>query len=148
MTLDYKSKSPDDTFSLGKRIGQNLVGGEIILLTGDLGAGKTLFTKGLAQGIGIDDQTKVLSPSFTLVNIYRAKLDIIHIDLYRLENDEIFELGLEDYMDRDHIMVVEWAQKATDFFKGDLIEVNIEYLDESSRKISIFSELPWIDMII
>ena len=121
---------------LGIRIGRSLSGGEIILLSGDLGAGKTLLTKGIAEGIGTEEATTVVSPSFTLVNIYKARLDIIHVDLYRLDSDEVYELGLEDFMDRDHIMVVEWAERAREFFQGTIIEVSIEYLGEQSRKIS------------
>jgi len=136
VTTTYISNSPHETLELGTKIGKSLCGGEIVLLSGDLGAGKTLLTKGIAAGIGIEPSTMVVSPSFTLVNIYKAKLDIIHVDLYRLDSDEVYELGLEDFMDKDHIMVVEWAERARDFFQGTLLEVSIEYLGEQSRKIS------------
>ena len=137
MTTAYISNSPQETMELGVRIGRSLSGGEIILLSGDLGAGKTLLTKGIAEGIGTEEATTVVSPSFTLVNIYKARLDIVHVDLYRLDSDEVYELGLEDFMDKDHIMVVEWAERAREFFQGAILEVSIEYLGEQTRKISL-----------
>jgi tRNA threonylcarbamoyladenosine biosynthesis protein TsaE len=134
---EYTSLSPEDTKELGRKIGERLGGGEIVLLHGDLGAGKTLFTKGLALGLGAGTGTAVVSPTFTLVNIYKARLDIVHVDLYRLDSDEIFELGLEDYLDREHVMVVEWAEKARDFFSGAVIDVTFSYTGETSRRIVV-----------
>lgn len=135
----YTSTSPQETFALGKRIGRGLKGGEIILLQGDLGAGKTLFTKGIAAGLESPDP--VVSPSFTLVNIYKARLDIVHVDLYRLESEQVGDLGLEDYMDQEHIVVVEWADVARSYFKGARMDVTIHYVDESSRRITV--DAPW-----
>jgi tRNA threonylcarbamoyladenosine biosynthesis protein TsaE len=131
------TNSPEETRALGRKIGERLSGGEIILLHGDLGAGKTLLTKGIAEGLGAPPKTAVVSPTFTLVNVYEARLDIVHVDLYRLDFDEVFELGLEDYMDRGHVMVVEWAEKAGAFFSGELIDVTIDYAGETSRRITL-----------
>jgi tRNA threonylcarbamoyladenosine biosynthesis protein TsaE len=133
--IECITNSPEETKNLGRRIGESLTGGEIILLHGDLGAGKTLLTKGIALGLGAPEKTAVVSPTFTLVNVYEARLDIVHVDLYRLDFDEIFELGLEDYMDQKHVMVVEWAEKASDFFSGTLLDVTIRSIGESSRRI-------------
>ena len=144
MIVEYISKEPDNTIDLGIRLGRSLTGGELILLNGDLGSGKTLFTKGIAEGLLIDDPSMVVSPSFTLVNIYQARLDIVHVDLYRLDSDEVWELGLEDYMNKEHIMVVEWADRAKDFFKGRIIEVIIEYQGEFSRKFLMKTSIPWV----
>jgi tRNA threonylcarbamoyladenosine biosynthesis protein TsaE len=135
MMIECITNSPEETKELGRKIGERLEGGEIILLHGDLGAGKTLFTKGIAQGLGAPVKTPVVSPTFTLVNVYQARLDIVHVDLYRLDFDEIFELGLEDYMDREHVMVVEWAEKADTFFTGDVLDVTIRNTGESTRRI-------------
>jgi len=140
MIKEFISNSPQDTLNFGTSIGKNLNGGEIILLNGELGSGKTLLTKGIARGLGIDPSNTVVSPSFTLMNIYKARLDIIHADLYRLDSDDVYELGLEDFMDREHIIIVEWAQRSQDFFQGDLIEISIEYLGEQSRKICLKAE--------
>lgn len=133
---EHISNSPEETREFGRNIGKDLHGGEIILLHGDLGAGKTLLTKGIAEGLGIKGSLSVVSPSFTLVNVYKARLDIVHVDLYRLSSDEIHELGLEDYMDKEHVMVVEWAEKAGDFFTGKTLDITIEYISESSRRIA------------
>lgn len=137
---EYISKDPRDTFQLGERIGRQLQGGEIILLNGDLGAGKTLFTKGIAAGLQAHDP--VVSPSFTLVNLYQARLDIVHVDLYRLEANDIGGLGLEDFMDRGHVIIVEWADVARAYFKGPVIDVRIAYLDDHSRRITLEGLLP------
>jgi len=135
----YTTTSVQETRALGERIGRRLKGGEIILLSGDLGAGKTVFTKGVAAGL--ESLDPVVSPSFTLVNIYKARLDIVHVDLYRLDSQEVWGLGLEDYMDQGHIVVVEWGDVARAYFKGDCMQVKIEYLDETSRRITV--DAPW-----
>lgn len=118
MRRKFSSHSPEETTKLGAQIGSLLSGGEIILLNGELGAGKTLFTKGIVEGMEPDTSAIVVSPSFTLVNLYNARLDIIHVDLYRLDSEEIGNLGLEDFMDTDHVIIVEWAQRACGFFGG------------------------------
>jgi tRNA threonylcarbamoyladenosine biosynthesis protein TsaE len=145
MMSEYICHSPQDTKNLGTSLGKLLKGGEIILLHGDLGAGKTLLTKGIAEGLGVEDPSAVVSPSFTLVNIYKAKLDIAHVDLYRLDSDEIYELGLEDYMDQEHVIVVEWAEKVHDFFSGNIVDVSIEYMGESTRKVTLNCQQPPAD---
>ncbi|HOD70940.1 MAG TPA: tRNA (adenosine(37)-N6)-threonylcarbamoyltransferase complex ATPase subunit type 1 TsaE [Deltaproteobacteria bacterium] len=139
------TSSPEQTFELGRKLGGKLIGGEIILLHGDLGAGKTLFTKGIARGLGIEDTSTVVSPSFTLVNIYKARLDIVHGDLYRLDSDAVYELGLEDYMDREHVMVIEWAEKANDFFTGNILDITIERAGETARNITLLSPHAYLD---
>ncbi|MBN2297548.1 MAG: tRNA (adenosine(37)-N6)-threonylcarbamoyltransferase complex ATPase subunit type 1 TsaE [Deltaproteobacteria bacterium] len=141
ITKEFISKSPQETLDFGTSIGKALKGGEIILLNGDLGSGKTLLAKGIARGLGIDPAYTVVSPSFTLMNIYKARLDIIHVDLYRLDSDDVYELGLEDFMDREHIIIVEWAQRSKDFFQGDVIEISIEYLGEQARRIYLGTDI-------
>ncbi len=145
VTETCTTSSPDQTFELGRKLGQRMKGGEIILLHGDLGAGKTLFTKGIAQGLGVEDPSAVVSPSFTLVNIYKARLDIVHGDLYRLDADAVYELGLEDYMDQEHVMIIEWAEKAGDFFTGDILDITIEHVGESARAITFESARAYLD---
>lgn len=139
------TNSPEQTFELGRTLGRQLSGGEILLLHGDLGAGKTLLTKGIAAGLGIEDPSAVVSPSFTLVNVYKAGLDIVHGDLYRLDSDAVYELGLEDYMDREHVLVIEWAEKAGDFFSGDILDIIIEHVGESERKFTLRSTRAYFD---
>jgi tRNA threonylcarbamoyladenosine biosynthesis protein TsaE len=144
MRREFSSHSPEETTKLGAQIGSLLSGGEIILLNGELGAGKTLFTKGIVEGMEPDTSAIVVSPSFTLVNLYNARLDIIHVDLYRLDSEEIGNLGLEDFMDTDHVIIVEWAQRACGFFRGTTVEITIDHAGEQKRRINISTELPWI----
>ena len=135
MVQEIFTFSEIETFSLAEQIGENLKGTEVILLSGDLGAGKTIFAKGIAAGLDIDDVHQVSSPSYTLVNIYSAKFPIYHIDLYRLENEtEIDDLGWEDFLDQG-VIIVEWANKLK--FDLEAIRVEIEVAGDQKRKISI-----------
>lgn len=147
MNREYTTNSPEETLALGERIGSLLDGGEIILMNGELGAGKTLLARGIVQGMGPDSQTRVVSPSFTLVNMYNARLDIIHVDLYRLDSEEIAHLGLEDYMDRDHVLIVEWAERACGFFRGETVDIVITHAGECARTIVISTELPRMEAL-
>jgi tRNA threonylcarbamoyladenosine biosynthesis protein TsaE len=136
-TAEYTTTSEKETILLAKKLAESFQGHEVVLLLGELGAGKTIFAKGIAAGLGIEDVNKVCSPSFTLVNIYQAKFPIFHIDLYRLEKaSEIADLGWEDYLDRG-VIIVEWGEK----FKVDMkvIRVNIEVEGNDTRKITIES---------
>jgi len=129
------TSSENETFSLAEQIGKDLKGTEVILLSGDLGAGKTIFAKGLAAGLDIDDIHQVRSPSYTLVNIYSAKFPIYHMDLYRLVNEsEIDDLGWEDFLGQG-VIVVEWAEKLK--FDLEAIRIKIEVLGDQKRKIRI-----------
>ena len=131
----YKTHSEKETFELGQSLGEYLKGDEVILLIGELGAGKTVFTKGIAAGLRVEDVNQVCSPSFTLMNIYKARVPIIHIDLYRLNNeDEIADLGWEDYLDQA-VIVVEWGEKM--HYETSAIHVKIEVEENFSRKITI-----------
>jgi tRNA threonylcarbamoyladenosine biosynthesis protein TsaE len=143
MRCECTTHSPQETVLLGERIGSLLGGGEIILLNGELGAGKTLLTRGIASGLGLKAFESVVSPSFTLVNVYNAKLDIIHVDLYRLDSEEIAHLGLEDYMDREHVLIVEWAERAHGYFQGATADITISHAGEHARNILISTDLPW-----
>jgi len=132
---EHKSASENETFELAKRLAELFQGQEVVFLTGELGAGKTVFAKGIASGLGLEDVDQVCSPSFTLVNIYQAKCPIYHIDLYRLgKNSEIEDLGWEDYLDRG-VIIVEWAEKLK--MDVEAIRINIEVLNDETRKIII-----------
>lgn len=139
MAKEILTSSEKETFSLAKQIGKSLKGTEVILLSGELGAGKTIFAKGIAAGLDITDVHQVCSPSYTLVNIYQAKFPIYHIDLYRLENEsEIDGLGWEDFLDQG-VIVVEWAEKLK--FDLEAIRIKIKILGDQKRKIRISPDL-------
>ena len=109
----FLSNSPEETFNLGHTVGSRLQGGEILLLSGALGAGKTIFVKGMCAGIGIDEED-VTSPSFTLVNPYRGRLQLYHLDLYRLDEgaSAAHAVDLDDLLaDETSVIVIEWAER-------------------------------------
>jgi len=131
----YNTCSEKETFELGRSLGEYLKGDEVLLLIGELGAGKTVFTKGIAAGLGIEDVNQVCSPSFTLINIYKTRIPIIHIDLYRLNSeDEIADIGWEDYLGQA-VIVVEWGEKM--HYETYAIKVNIEVKENSCRTVTI-----------
>ena len=120
---------------MAESIARSFQGKEVVLLTGELGAGKTVFARGIAAGLGLEDVNQVCSPSFTLVNIYQGRCPIFHIDLYRLEKDsEIEDLGWEDYLDQG-VIVVEWAEKLR--WDMEAIKITIEVLRDETRRITI-----------
>jgi tRNA threonylcarbamoyladenosine biosynthesis protein TsaE len=132
---EYLTRSEEETFRLAQKLAEEFKGDEVVLLFGELGAGKTVFAKGIASGLGLEDHRHVCSPSFTLVNIYQAKYPIYHVDLYRLgEAADIQELGWEDFLGQG-VILVEWAEKLT--FSLDAIRVRFEILDENRRRITV-----------
>ena len=110
--MKYVTNSEEETEALGVRLAGRLGPGAVVAFTGDLGAGKTAFTRGLARGLGIGE--RVTSPTFTIVNEYEGgRLPLFHFDLYRLESpDELFDIGWEDYLSRDGVCAVEWSENA------------------------------------
>lgn len=135
-----ETKSEKETFSLGEKLGRMLVGGEVILLGGDLGAGKTVFTKGIAKGLNI--KSEVLSPTFTLLNCYEGRLKLYHFDAYRLASgDEAEEKGLTEFFgQKDGVCVIEWAENIASALPEDVIKVSISTLDEHRRRITVADE--------
>jgi len=132
---EFITRSEEETFQLAHKLAQTFKGDEVVLLFGDLGAGKTVFAKGVASGLGIKDHRYVCSPSFTLINIYQANYPIYHVDLYRLGTGaDIQDLGWEDYLGQG-VVVVEWAEKLG--FPLDAIDVRFEILSANKRKITI-----------
>lgn len=133
---EFITHSADETFGFAKRIGEQLKGGEVFLITGDLGAGKTVFAKGLAAGLGIDP-AEVTSPTFTLVSSYEGRLRLYHIDLYRLDAGGQQGLGLEEILDDEKgVTVIEWAERLT-VVPAHATYVEMLYLTDSERSISI-----------
>lgn len=112
--------------------------GDVVALTGELGAGKTHFIKGLASGVGVKKSRYLSSPSFTLVNEYPGRVCFYHIDLYRLETEkEAADLGLEEYVQGGGITVIEWADRIPSLLPDEILWIKIEYAGENSRRIEI-----------
>ena len=133
---EFTTHSPEETFALAERIGKLLEGGEVFLLSGELGAGKTVFAKGLAAGLHIDPRD-VTSPTFTLINAHEGRLRFYHIDLYRLEPDSRFDLGLEEiFEDKNAVVVVEWAERLSLKPAGAIV-VELFYVSITDRQIAI-----------
>lgn len=131
----HVTSSEEETFLLAKKIGARFRGDEIVLLIGELGAGKTVFAKGLAAGLGVDDVHQVCSPSYTLVNIYKGRVPVFHVDLFRLEGqDEIASTGWEDCLGQG-VVIVEWAEKLEPELDG--IRVVIEVIGNEKRRVTI-----------
>ena len=134
--MEFITNSPQETEAVGARLAEQLKPGTVIAYKGDLGAGKTAFTRGLARGLGISDP--VTSPTYTIVNEYlNGRLPLFHFDMYRLHSaDDLFDIGWDDYLERGGICAVEWSENVAEAME-DPITVTIEKTGEESRKITI-----------
>ena len=136
--MERYSASEQDTEALGRALVQRLQPGAVVAFTGDLGAGKTAFVRGMAQGLGIPQ--RVTSPTFTIVNEYEGgRLPLFHFDMYRLSSEEdLFDIGWEDYLDRGGLCVVEWSERVSGAL-GSPVTVTIEKIpgSDQQRKITI-----------
>jgi len=130
------TNSETETIAEGYKLGCSLKPGVVVALYGELGAGKTAFTRGIASGLGIG--MNVSSPTFTIVNEYPGIVPLFHFDMYRLESDnELFDIGWDDYLERGGVCVVEWSEKVPGAFSADAISVKINNLGENARSIEI-----------
>lgn len=133
-----ETASAPETVALGQKIGRSLKPRDILALYGNLGAGKTTLIQGIAQGLGVKDY--VTSPTFILINEYKGRYPFFHVDLYRLANlDEVEELGIMEYFEKDGVIVIEWAEKMEELLPADVKRIKIASIDEDHRKI----ELSW-----
>lgn len=123
--MEYVSNSPAETEDLGAALAERLKPGTVVAFSGDLGAGKTAFVRGMARGLGISE--RVTSPTFTIVNEYEGgRLPLFHFDMYRLgSSDELFDIGWEDYLVRGGVCAVEWSENVSYAMEGDCIRVDI-----------------------
>ncbi|HLF94544.1 MAG TPA: tRNA (adenosine(37)-N6)-threonylcarbamoyltransferase complex ATPase subunit type 1 TsaE [Planctomycetota bacterium] len=133
-TVCFVTNSPEETGALGKRVGEACPAGALLALTGDLGAGKTRFVKGLAVGLGAAREEQVTSPTFVLMNLHRGRLILAHIDLYRLEAVDLASIGFYDYRE-EGVIAVEWADKVDERLLGDHLRVAFEVAGENSRRL-------------
>lgn len=132
------SRSESETEEAGRALAGKLKRGSCVALSGDLGAGKTSFVRGLSEGLGLN--IRVTSPTFTIVNEYLGDIPLFHFDMYRLKSEnELFDIGWDDYLERDGIIAVEWSEKAIHSFPDTTIRVHIEKTGDSSRRIDICS---------
>lgn len=145
-TWVVETGSHDETQALGAALGADLRGGELILLIGDLGTGKTTLTQGLAVGLGVEGYTK--SPSFVLVHEYEGRVPLYHADLFRIEGGmEAWELGLEEYLRGPGVLVVEWADRALPVFPPDALKVHLERISETQRRLTFAGEGPTAEIV-
>ncbi|MBW2636630.1 MAG: tRNA (adenosine(37)-N6)-threonylcarbamoyltransferase complex ATPase subunit type 1 TsaE [Deltaproteobacteria bacterium] len=136
--LKLISRCPEDTLLLGRIIGENLVRGDVIALVGELGAGKTTITQGIARGLGVSEKYYITSPTFTLINEYPGEITLYHLDVYRLTGpDDLGDMGYEEYFFGDGVAVIEWAEKIKDILPDDVLNIVLSYREEDEREIEI-----------
>ena len=133
--MEHVTNSPEETEALGEMLAGRLEPGTVIAFTGDLGAGKTAFVRGLARGLGITE--RVTSPTFTIVNEYEGgRLPLFHFDMYRLGSaDELFDIGWEDYLARGGVCAVEWSENVADALDNDCLRVDIRRGEDDDQRI-------------
>ena len=134
--MEFITNSPADTEKIGEALGKTIKPGTVIAYRGDLGAGKTAFTRGLARGLGSTEL--VTSPTYTIVNEYLGgRMPLFHFDMYRLHSsDDLWDIGWEDYLDRNGVCAVEWSENVSDALEAPIF-ITIEKLGEESRRITI-----------
>jgi tRNA threonylcarbamoyladenosine biosynthesis protein TsaE len=135
------TRGPEETFALGVAIGRLLAPGDFLALEGELGAGKTQFVRGLAKGAGLSPDETVSSPTFTLVNEYRCRIPIHHLDLYRLTSArDVIELGFDEYLSSGGATVVEWPDRLDDELPVERLSIRFEILDGDERQLLFSGE--------
>ena len=133
-----RTNTEEETIALGERIGRGLGRRAVVLLIGELGAGKTTIAKGIIQGLGAAQPDEVASPTYTLIHEFGEGPRVYHIDLYRLERaSQVLSLGIDELLDREAIVLVEWGERFPDLWPADRIEIHLAYSDDSAREIRI-----------
>ena len=140
--MEHYSSSVQETEALGRALAQHLTPGTVVAFTGDLGAGKTAFVRGMAQGLGIAQ--RVTSPTFTIVNEYEGgRLPLFHFDLYRLgDPEELFDIGWEDYLARGGVCAVEWSENVADALEDEPIRVDIRRGEHDGQRVISIRNAP------
>ena len=134
----FRTSSEEETIALGEEIARGLKPPAVVLLIGELGAGKTTIAKGLVRGLGAAAPEDVSSPTFTLIHEYGERPKVYHIDLYRLERaSEVLALGIDDLMDGDAVLLVEWGERFPALWPPDRIEIHLSPLDEQEREVTV-----------
>lgn len=145
--FDIISNSAEETIEFGRKLGSKLKGGEVIGICGPLGSGKTHLIKGIADGAGAKNPKDVTSPTFVIVNEYKGRVDIFHIDAYRLNSVAEFDmLGFDDFCYPQSVVLIEWADKVESALETlDYIRINLEHAGETIRRISLRNTPEYID---
>ena len=134
----FRTSSEEETIALGEEIARGLKPPAVVLLIGELGSGKTTIAKGLVRGLGAAAPEDVSSPTFTLIHEYGERPKVYHIDLYRLERaSEVLALGIDDLMDGDAVLLVEWGERFPALWPPDRIEIHLSPLDEQDREVTV-----------
>ncbi len=139
--MKIETRSPEETVEAGRRVGAACGPGSLLALSGDLGAGKTCFVKGVALGLGVPDRNLVTSPTFVLMNLYEGRVPIAHFDLYRLDAVDLPSLGFYD-LRRTAVIAVEWAEKVGEGLLGDHVRVDFEIAGEAARRLMFRAKGP------
>ncbi len=136
MEAQIISRSPEETRAIGRIVGARASAGDVVLLTGELGTGKTCLTQGILNGLGSEDLAR--SPTFVLISEYQGRMPLYHMDLYRIGTMEQAEvLGIEEYVEGDGLTVVEWADNVPGIFPDDALHIELEMLSECERRLSL-----------
>ncbi len=133
--MEIETASPEETQKIAAKLGEKLKPGDVVLLFGDLGAGKTTFVQGLARGLGVPEDYYVQSPTFALINEYPGRVPLYHVDLYRLAPEDVYDLGLEELVEKG-VVVIEWSERLP-FSLGQEIKVFLEITASKRRKLRI-----------
>src|SRR3989337_352438 len=134
----FISHSPQETYAFGKDLGETLYSGDVVALSGELGAGKTCLAQGIARGLGIPEEYRITSPTFTIINEYPGRLILYHLDVYRLSGTrDLEEIGYDECFNDKGVVIVEWAEKIRDALPKGTLFVLLTYLDENRRKIML-----------
>jgi tRNA threonylcarbamoyladenosine biosynthesis protein TsaE len=140
MMFSIVTEGPEQTWRVAEQLGLRLGAGDTVCLYGDLGAGKTSFSYGIALGLEVKEKY-ITSPTFAFVNEYAGRVPLYHIDLYRLRGaDELDSIGFEEYLGSDGVTVIEWAERAEDELPEERLSVYLTYVDESRREIAFLGE--------
>ncbi len=141
MAFTLNTRSAAETRRAGERLGRVLDAGDVVLLDGELGAGKTLFVQGLARGLGVARDRRVASPTFTLINEHPARVPLYHMDLYRIADpEELIEIGAREYFEGAGVSVVEWAERLGHLKPKSFLEIKIEITGENERRLHARAE--------
>src|SRR3989338_4365375 len=136
--MELISSSHEETQKIGKAIGKLLTAGDVVCLYGDLGSGKTCLAQGIIKGLDVAEDKYLRSPTFTLINQYKGRMPVCHLDLYRLDNiNEVEDIGIEEHMCGDEVVIIEWAERMERLLPEKRIDIHISSININTRKIVI-----------